>query len=143
MSLKLRLTNLPHGCYFADLESLPFIVRFIFANSYCIRRNLLRNGVYLAYPRPFRTVSIVGPRAMCALVYATGAMSMNPNLTTVTVTLVVLGLLAAFDIVPGAGFYAGVVMLAIGAAVFTVQLIGRNTPLLGPRASSKANGATT
>ena len=29
---------------------------------------------------------------------------MNPNLTAVTVTLVVLGLLAAFDIVPGAGF---------------------------------------
>ena len=68
---------------------------------------------------------------------------MNPNLTTITFTLVVLGLLAAFDIVPGAGFYAGVVMLTIGAAVFTVQLIGRNTPLLGPRASPKGNGVTT
>ena len=54
-----------------------------------------------------------------------------------------LGLLAAFDIVPGAGFYAGVAMLAIGAAVFTVQLIGRNTPLFGPRARPRANGATT
>ena len=64
---------------------------------------------------------------------------MNPNLTTVTFTLVVLGLLAAFDIVPGAGFSAGVVMLTIGAAVFTVQLIGRNTPLLGPRATPKGN----
>jgi hypothetical protein len=70
-------------------------------------------------------------------------MSMNLNLTAVTFTLVVLGLLAAFDIVPGAGFYAGVAMLAIGTAVFTVQLIGRNTPLLGPRASPRANGATT
>jgi hypothetical protein len=70
-------------------------------------------------------------------------MSMNPNLTTATFTLVVLGLLAAFDIVPGAGFYAGVAMLAIGAAVFTVQLIGRNTPLLGPRASPKGNAVGT
>ena len=67
---------------------------------------------------------------------------MNTNLTAVTFTLVVLGLLAAFDIVPGAGFYAGVVMLTIGAAVFTVQLIGWNTPLLGPRARPGANGAT-
>src|SRR5215218_33218 len=143
MSFKLRLTKIPHGFYFANLESLQFTVRFIFPNSYFIRRNLLRNGAYLAYPPPFRTVSIVGPRAMCAPAYPTGAMSMNPNLTTVTFTLVVLGLLAAFDIVPGAGFYAGVAMLAIGAAVFTVQLIGRNTPLLGARASPRANGATT
>ena len=117
-------------------------MRFIFANSYFIRRNLLRSGVYLAYPRPFRTVSMVGLRAMCAPAYPTGAMSMNPNLTAVTFTLVVLGLLAAFDIVPGAGFSAGVAMLAIGAAVFTVQLVGRNTPLLGPRARPGANGAT-
>src|SRR5215203_4434070 len=117
-------------------------MRFIFANSHFIRRNLLRNGAYLAYPQPFRTVSIVGPRAVCAPAYVTGAMSMNTNLTAVTFTLVVLGLLAAFDIVPGAGFYAGVVMLTIGAAVFTVQLIGRNTPLLGPRARPGANGAT-
>ena len=64
---------------------------------------------------------------------------MNPNLTAVTATLVVLGLSAAFDIVPGAGFYAGVAMLAIGAAVFTVQLIGRNTPLLGRRATPRGN----
>ena len=139
MSLKLRLTNLPHGCYFAGLESLSFTMRFIFANSYFIRRNLLRNGAYLANPPPFGTVSMVGLRAMCAPAYPTGAMSMNPNHTTVTFTLVVLGLLAAFDIVPGAGFYAGVAMLAIGAAVFIVQLIGRNTPLLGPRATPKGN----
>ena len=56
---------------------------------------------------------------------------MNPSLTTVSFTLVVLGLLATFDIIPGAGFYAGVVMIAIGATAFTVQLLGRNTPLLG------------
>ena len=69
--------------------------------------------------------------AMCAPAYTAGAASMNSNLTKVTFTLVVLGLLATFDIIPGAGFYAGVVMLAIGATVFAVQLIGRNTPLLG------------
>ena len=56
---------------------------------------------------------------------------MNPSLTTVSFTLVVLGLLATFDIIPGAGFYAGVVMLAIGATAFVIQLLGRNTPLLG------------
>ena len=67
---------------------------------------------------------------------------MNPSLTTVSFTLVVLGLLATFDVIPGAGFYAGVVMLAIGATAFTVQLIGRNTPLLGPRASPRANVAS-
>jgi len=59
---------------------------------------------------------------------------MNANLTTVAFTIVVLGLLATFDVIPGAGFYAGLVILAIGLTVFTVQVIGRNTPLLGPRA---------
>ena len=67
---------------------------------------------------------------------------MNRNLTTVTFTLVALGLVATFDIIPGAGFYAGVAMLAIGATVFTVQLIGRTTPLLGPRASPRGNVAS-
>ena len=56
---------------------------------------------------------------------------MNPSLTTVSFTLVVLGLLATFDVIPGAGFYAGVVMLAIGVTAFAIQLLGRNTPLLG------------
>ena len=68
---------------------------------------------------------------------------MNRNLTTVTFTLVVLGLLATFDIIPGAGFYAGIVMLAIGVTAFTVQLIGRNTPLLGLRASPRGAVAST
>ena len=68
---------------------------------------------------------------------------MNTNLTAVTFTLVVLGLLAAFDIIPGAGFYAGVVMLTIGATVFTVQLIGRNTPVLGLRSNPSGKGAST
>ena len=68
---------------------------------------------------------------------------MNSNLTAVTVTLVVLGFLAAFDIIPGAGFYAGVAMLAIGATVFTLQLIGRNLPWVGPRASPRGNVAGT
>ena len=61
-------------------------------------------------------------RAICAPAYTLGAASMNPSLTTVSFTLVVLGLLATFDIIPGAGFYAGVVMIAIGATAFTVQL---------------------
>jgi hypothetical protein len=59
---------------------------------------------------------------------------MNANLTTVAFTIVVLGLLATFDVIPGAGFSAGLVILAVGLTVFTVQVIGRNTPLLGPRA---------
>ena len=59
---------------------------------------------------------------------------MNANLTTVAFTIVVLGLLATFDIIPGAGFSAGLVILAVGLTVFTVQVIGRKTPLLGPRA---------
>ena len=56
---------------------------------------------------------------------------MNANLTTVAFTIVVLGLLATFDVIPGAGFYAGAAMLAIGLTVFALQLIGRYTPLLG------------
>ena len=67
---------------------------------------------------------------------------MNRNLTTLTFTLVVLGLLATFDIIPGAGFYAGVVMLAIGVTAFAIQLLGRNTPLFGPRASPRGNVAS-
>ena len=59
---------------------------------------------------------------------------MNANLTTVAFTIVVLGFLATFDIIPGAGFYAGLVILVVGLTVFTVQVIGRNRPLLGPRA---------
>ena len=68
---------------------------------------------------------------------------MNANLTAVTFTLVVLGLLAMFDVIPGAGFYAGVAMLAIGATVFAVQVVGRNLPLVGPRASPRGNVAGT
>jgi hypothetical protein len=79
---------------------------------------------------------------MDAPAYITGGASMNRNLLTVTLTLVVLGLVATFDIIPGAGFYAGIVMLAIGATAFTVQLIGQTTPLLGPRASPRANVAS-
>ena len=39
---------------------------------------------------------------------------MNANLTTVAFTIVVLGLLATFDVIPGAGFSAGLVILAVG-----------------------------
>lgn len=59
---------------------------------------------------------------------------MNANLTTVAFTIVVLGLLATFDVIPGAGFYAGLVILAVGLTVLSVQVIGRNTALLGRRA---------
>ena len=62
---------------------------------------------------------------------------MNRNLTTVTFTLVVLGLLATFDIIPGAGFYAGIVMLAIGVTAFTVQLIGREHALARAKGEPK------
>jgi hypothetical protein len=34
-------------------------------------------------------------------------------------------------------------MLAIGATVFTLRLIGRNLPLVGPRASPRGNVAGT
>jgi hypothetical protein len=40
---------------------------------------------------------------------------MNWNLTAVGFTVVALGAIAAFDIIPGAGFYPGLVLLAIEA----------------------------
>jgi hypothetical protein len=64
---------------------------------------------------------------------------MNSNLIAVAFTLVVLGLIATFDIIPGAGFYAGLVILALGATIFTVQVIGRKRPLLRWRASPGGN----
>jgi hypothetical protein len=55
--------------------------------------------------------------------YLTGAVSMNRNLTTVAFSIAALGLVAAFDIIPGAGISAGIAMLAIGGVLFIGQLI--------------------
>ena len=48
---------------------------------------------------------------------------MNRNLTTVAFTIAALGVVAAFDIIPGAGTSAGIVLLAIGGVLFLGQLI--------------------
>jgi hypothetical protein len=55
---------------------------------------------------------------------------MNRNLTTVALTIVALGLIAAFDIIPGAGFYAGVMMLTVGGGLLIALLVLRNWPFL-------------
>ena len=48
---------------------------------------------------------------------------MNLNLTAVAFTIAALGLVALFDIIPGAGIPAGVALLAIGGVLFIGQLI--------------------
>lgn len=55
---------------------------------------------------------------------------MNWNLITVAFTIVALGLFATFDIIPGAGFSAGVAMLATGASILILQSIARSTLVL-------------
>ena len=44
---------------------------------------------------------------------------MDRNLITVALTVLALGGIAIFDIIPGAGFAAGAVLLAAGAMLFT------------------------
>ncbi len=58
---------------------------------------------------------------------------MNHNITAVAFTIVALGLVAAFDIIPGAGFSAGIAMLAIGGVLFISQLIEPNRFWLRPK----------
>ena len=41
---------------------------------------------------------------------------MNGNLVAVALTLGVLGAVAAFDLIPGAGLYAGLVMVGLAGA---------------------------
>ena len=48
---------------------------------------------------------------------------MNRNLTAVAFTIAALGLVAVFDIIPGAGIPAGMALLAIGGVLFTGQVI--------------------
>jgi hypothetical protein len=48
---------------------------------------------------------------------------MDRNLTTVAATLLALGGIAMFDIIPGAGFAAGIVLSAAGAMLFIGQFV--------------------
>ena len=48
---------------------------------------------------------------------------MDRNLTTVAFTTAALGLLATFDIIPGAGTSAGIALLATGGLIVMGQLI--------------------
>jgi hypothetical protein len=47
---------------------------------------------------------------------------MNGTLFTVALTVFVLGLVAALDLIPGAGLYAGASMVLIGAALAMVSV---------------------
>ncbi len=49
---------------------------------------------------------------------------MNHNLTAVALTIFALGIIAAFEIIPGAGLYAGITMLLVGAVALLSQLVG-------------------
>jgi len=62
-------------------------------------------------------------RDACSLL-TYGAVSMNLNLITVALTLAVLGLVAAFDVIPGAGAWAGMTMFALGGILLMGQLAG-------------------
>ncbi len=48
---------------------------------------------------------------------------MDRNITAVAATVLALGGIAMFDIIPGAGFTAGTVLLAAGAMLFVSQLV--------------------
>jgi hypothetical protein len=65
---------------------------------------------------------------------------MNWNLIVLALTSTALGLLATFDIIPGAGFNAGLVMLAIGGTVLGLQTAKRNglLPLWNLRSTPRA-----
>ena len=67
---------------------------------------------------------------------------MNHNLTAVAFTLVALGIVATFDIIPSAGFYAGVTMLAIGGVVLLGQLVTRNGAFRSPARSTPVAAAS-
>ncbi len=48
---------------------------------------------------------------------------MDRNLTTVALTILTLGGVAASDIIPGAGLTAGAVLLAAGGMIFIGQFV--------------------
>ncbi len=57
---------------------------------------------------------------------------MDRNLIAVALTVVALGAIAAFDIIPGAGFYAGLVMAVSGGAILLVPLAAGWLPQVKP-----------
>ena len=59
---------------------------------------------------------------------------MNGNLVAVALTVGVLGAVAAFDIIPGAGLYAGLVMLVLAGAALTPALTEWGTSFRSRRA---------
>jgi hypothetical protein len=59
---------------------------------------------------------------------------MNGNLIAVALTVGVLGAVAAFDIIPGAGLYAGLVMLALAGAALTPSMAEWGTSLRSRKA---------
>jgi hypothetical protein len=63
---------------------------------------------------------------------------MNWNLAVAAATVIALGTLAIFDVIPRAGFLAGVATLATGVLILIVQLIARDTSLLSPSARPNA-----
>ena len=52
---------------------------------------------------------------------------MNRNLATVAFAIAALGLVAVFNIIPGAGTSAGLVMLALGGVLFLGQLLEQSS----------------
>jgi hypothetical protein len=59
---------------------------------------------------------------------------MNGNLVAVALTLGVLGAVAALDIIPGAGLYAGLVMIGLAGAALIPAFVEWSRPLLSRRA---------
>jgi len=59
---------------------------------------------------------------------------MNGNLVAVALTVGVLGGVAAFDIIPGAGLYAGLVMLVLAGVALIPALAEWSTSLRSRRA---------
>jgi hypothetical protein len=47
---------------------------------------------------------------------------MNWNLITVACTALALGVVATFDVIPGAGVYAGLAMIGVGIIIIALQL---------------------
>ena len=58
---------------------------------------------------------------------------MNGNLVAVALTVGVLGAVAAFDLIPGAGLYAGLVMLVLAGAALIPALAEWSTSLRSRR----------
>ncbi len=59
---------------------------------------------------------------------------MNGNLVAVALTLGVLGAVAAFDIIPGAGLYAGLVMVGLAGAALIPAFSEWGTSMFSRRA---------